>query len=351
MSEIDMDSTPGFCAFATLGTTNGEILGWDGVDFDPERLEYVRGQVYARFCALLDGSMEADPIKVFVKQEPVKLKKHNDQAYRLISGVSLTDCLIDRILFGWLLRIVLDKVLETPSMIGWSPVRGGWRYVKGLFSGKPVVCLDRSAWDWTVVGWMIEDFESFILDLPVNAPLWWKEMVRKRLYLLYHSAVFRFQDGTEVEQDEWGIQKSGSLLTIIFNTVMQIMLHARVRPDCNKPIIALGDDTAQETPDDLEEYVRSLESLGPKLKGAKVQHWVEFAGFVFLQTTCFPAYWKKHLYKLKYAENPLETLQSYQILYSHNPAMFEYLESELTRLDVGAVYPYQWCRMVMDWDR
>lgn len=347
MSEIDWDSTPGNCSLSAFGTSNREIFGWDGFTTSPERVAIVRGTVRARFCELLEGGSEADPLNVFIKQEPIKAKKETVGAYRLISGVSLVDSLVDRILLGWLLRINLAKILETPSMVGWSPIRGGWRYVAGLFGSKPVVCLDKSAWDWTVQEWMIRSFEQFILELPVNAPEWWKDMVKRRMQLLYRDAIFQFKDGTQVLQKEWGIHKSGTLLTIIFNTVLQVMLHLRVRPRCNKRFIALGDDTAQETPDDLEDYVKSVESLGPKIKEVREQHWVEFAGFAYTGRTCVPAYWRKHLYNLMYAENVEATLQSYQVLYSHDPIMFEYLQNELVRLGYLA-YPRSWCRLVMN---
>lgn len=348
IQEIDWDSTPGCCSLKALGTTNREIFGWDGVSCDPERVEFVRGAVRARFDQLARGERVADPLNVFIKREPVKKSKEEKGAYRLISGVSLIDCLVDRILFGWLLRVCLDTVLETPSMIGWSPIRGGWRFITRFFAGKPVVSIDKQAWDWTVIEWMIKDFITFLKALPYNPPQWWLDMVQLRMELLYRYAVFQFQDGTVLEQGEWGIQKSGSLLTIILNTVLQIMLHYRARPKKKTKILGMGDDTSQEEPDDLDGYIKALERLGPKIKEAKVQHWVEFAGFAFLQKSCVPAYWKKHMYTLKYSENPVETLQSYQILYAHDPEMFAYLEAELARFGARYALPRHWCRSVMD---
>lgn len=347
MSEIDWDSTPGCCCLSTLGTTNRQIFGWNGFTTDPSRVEYVRNVVHGRFTSLLNGEEVADPLNMFVKPEPVKEAKERSGAYRLISGVSLVDSLVDRILFGWLLRVSLQQVCETPSMVGWSPIRGGWRYISRIFGSKPVICLDKSAWDWTVQPWMIRDFETFLLNLPVNAPAWWKQMVRRRMYLLYRAAVFRFKDGTEIEQGEWGIQKSGSLLTIILNTVMQVMIHERVRPNSGDRVLALGDDTVQDVPENLEQYVSDVEALGPKLKECVVQNWVEFAGFAYFGMTCVPAYWNKHMFNLMYAQNVEETLRSYQILYSHDPIMSEYLEGELVALGYRP-YPGPWCRLVMN---
>lgn len=345
-----MKSTPGCCSLRALGTTNGQILGWDGVsEYDHERLAIVKASVKQRFDSLLRGEAVADPLNMFIKREPVKLAKDRLGAYRLISGVSLIDTFVDRILFGWFARVVVDTAAETPSMIGWSPMRGGWNYIRWLFKHRPVVCLDKSAWDWTVLEWMVRDFTSFILQLPVSPPGWWVDMVKLRMKLLYHVPVYQFKDGTQVCQNEWGIQKSGSFLTIIFNTVMQYMVHVRASPGSEHDVmVILGDDTAQQTPRDLQDYVSRIEKLGPKLKGAKVQHWVEFAGFAYFGKSVVPAYWKKHLFKLRYAENLLETLRSYQLLYSHDAVMFEYLEREVCEIDVGSALPRVWCREVMD---
>lgn len=353
MSEIDWDSTPGCCSLKCLGTTNKQIFGWDGVRCDPERVEFVRATVRDRFNRLANGEAIADNINVFVKREPTSVAKEALGRYRLISGVSLIDSLVDRVLFGWLLRAVVSRATETPCMVGWSPMRGGWRHIWRKFRGTSVACLDKSAWDWTVVEWMVHAFRSFLVQLPVNPPQWWVEMVEIRIRLLYKDAVFEFQDGTIVHQKGWGVQKSGSLLTIIFNSVLQSICHyltnyeMGLKMDLDEPI-TLGDDTAQKKPLWFLKYVSILQSLGPKIKDPKTQHWVEFAGFSFLPRSCVPAYWRKHLFKLRYAENPIETLQSYQLIYSHDPVMFEYLEKQLLRFGPQYVRPRSWCIQVMD---
>lgn len=336
-----------------MGTTNKQIFGWDGLRCDPERVRFVRQTVRNRFNELLSGKLVADNINVFVKREPVTLAKESLGRYRLISGVSLTDNLVDRILFGWLLRVAVETATKTPSMVGWSPLRGGWRYIFRHFRGKPVVCLDKSSWDWTVVEWQVHAFTSFIKSLPINPPSWWTDMVDARMKLLYEIPTFEFQDGTVASQSGIGIQKSGSLLTILFNCVSQSLLHYRVMARLGYPLSykepkVLGDDTVQETPPELERYVQILESMGPKVKGVKIQHWVEFAGFAFLPKACVPAYWKKHLYNLRYTENPVETLRAYQILYAHDPAMFAYLERVLSRWGAGFVLARSWCKHVFD---
>lgn len=216
--------------------------------------------------------------------------------------------------------------------------------------------MDKSSWDWTVTEDMIIWARQFILELPVSPPQWWKDAVELRFEMLYRRAVYKFQDGTEVEQDVWGIQKSGCLLTLILNSVWQSMLHYDAcislgwQPLEDQPI-TMGDDTLQRWDRDegaLKDYADMIRSRGPILDEAKVQHWIEFAGFAVVGNSCIPAYWRKHFYNLMYAEHPVDTLHSYQILYSHYDEMFEWVEKELVKLPGGEPFPRMWCRQVMD---
>jgi len=314
----------------TLGSNNGQILGWDGISFDADRVALVRAHVRLRFDRLLQGEAVYDDIKVFVKQEPHKLTKIRDGMFRLISAVSLMDTLIDRILFAWIARAQLDSVGHTPCLVGWSPVRGGWRAIVNRFGNSAVNCLDRSAWDWTVQDYLVDMWVLFLENLPVNAPEWWIKMMKLRFKILFEEAWFRFEDGTRVKQETKGVMKSGCYLTILLNSLSQSLLHYIANSRCGYPMeknqpYSIGDDTVQEAMDWLLEYVIQLEKLGVIVKGAKVQHWVEFAGFCFDGKTCYPAYWQKHLFNLQHTKRLEETLQSYQYLYVNEPVMYEFL--------------------------
>lgn len=73
--------------------------------------------VTERIQSLLSGEMEADDIKVFVKQEPHSWEKISEGRFRLISAVSMVDTMVDRIVFGDLVDRVLATAGETPVMI------------------------------------------------------------------------------------------------------------------------------------------------------------------------------------------------------------------------------------------
>lgn len=339
-----MKSTPGYCVLSSMGTTNAEIFGWNGLTMDLERKNFVRDCVRLRFNALLNGEEVRDDLKVFVKQEPHKQSKIDEGRYRLISAVSLIDTFVDRILFAWLARNVLETVGQTPCLVGWSPVRGGWRKIQRRFRNEPVVCLDRSAWDWTVQGYLVDMWVEFLLELPVNAPKWWVDMVRLRFKLLFDDPWFRFEDGTRVQQGTRGIMKSGCFLTIILNSLSQSLLHYLANDRCGQSMTAnqpytIGDDTVQDSFGWLKEYVDELGKLGITVKGAKVQNWVEFAGFAFDGQTCYPAYWQKHLFNMSHTQQLSEVLQSYQYLYVNEPVMYSFCCRVARELGPQAVLP------------
>nr|AYP67542.1 hypothetical protein [Blue fish point virus] len=350
---MDNSSTPGYCCLSTMGTTNGEILGFDGLNYDPERVAIVKSIVKARYDSLLAGNKIADNIKVFVKQEPHKLAKLEQNKERLISAVSLVDTFVDRIIWGWLARACLSNVARTPCLVGWSPVRGDWRPFSELYANKPVLCLDKSSWDWTVRGWMVEAFNEFVKNLCVNAPPFIYQLMDARMELLFRDAVFQFEDGTVVQQCTHGIMKSGCFLTILMNSVCQSLIHyiANIRlglpPAQNEPRV-IGDDTVQLGFPHVREYVEKIEQLGPVVKGAKIRHHVEFAGFAFADGVCYPAYWQKHLFNMAHSPNLVETLLSYQYLYVHEPVMYAFITRVAAEIGPHAILPRLVALDIMD---
>lgn len=350
MAEIDMDSSPGLCQFSVYGTTNGDVFRYiDGV-CDPDRVLEVKTAVWLRMQQLYN-ELVFDDINVFIKPEPHTDKKMLEGRFRLISAVSLVDTMIDRVLFGWLSRKALATVGRTPCLGGWTPMHGGWLYVYNRFAGQPVLCLDKSSWDWTVQPYMVDLWLEFVQGLAINAGEWWKTLVAQRFKALFDKPMFRFKDGTRVQQQVPGIMKSGCFLTLILNSVGQSMVHylTMIRLGRNplyKQPVCVGDDTVQASFDGLEEYVEEMGRTGAKVKGFKVRHWVEFVGFAFARDTCIPAYWRKHLFSLQYGEL-VDKLTSYQILYANEPVMFGFLnqiaaqltpELVMTRLEASSIF-------------
>lgn len=322
-----------------FGSTIGQALGHDGFRYDPTRIAYFKSLCYSRFSTLLSGKLEHDTVNVFVKQEPHKQEKLDNERYRLISGVSVVDTMIDRILFGPLARQVLGTVGCTPCMAGWTPVQGGYRLINALFDGDEVMSLDKKGWDWSVSRWIVEQWLMFVINLAVAPPQWWIDLVILRFRALFVECIFEFQDGLQVKQPGIGIMKSGCFLTIILNSVGQSMCHYIVNRRLKRPMqedepIAMGDDTTQKKPPNVEAYIRELRRLGVHPKEPKITPWIEFAGFVIHNGVCWPAYWRKHLYALKHVKDEFlaETLESYQTIYAHEPLMLAILQYNIRTL-------------------
>lgn len=349
VDEIDPTSIPGCCLLERYGSINRDVLKITTDDhgnktYDPERLSIVKQLSYQRYQSLLSGEMIADPLKVFVKQEPHKVDKLAEGRYRLIMGVSLVDTIVDRIIFGELLRTASSprSILRTPCMVGWAPNRGGWRFIS-MYT-KDGFSIDRKAWDWTVTEWMVNIWERFIINLHPDAPLWWRSIVTLRFTSLFYTARFSFPDGQLIQQDTPGIMKSGCLLTLLLNSVGQTVLHtlAQIRlekdPYDNVPL-SMGDDTLQRPFDYMEPYAAELAKMA-LIKEAEYTHgYSEFIGFIFTKTGFYPAYWKKHLFLLRHLDPSvvMETLISYQMLWYHEPSMLKFIRGIAWKIDPGWV--------------
>lgn len=340
LQDLDNTSSVGNCALSRFGTTIGVALGHDGIKYDPFRVSFFKECVRHRMNTLLNGEEVADHVNVFVKQEPHKQEKIDEERFRLISGVSVIDTMVDRILFGPMVKMALTKVGLTPCMAGWVPINGGFRFLEALFAGKSVMSLDKRMWDWSVAKWMIDMWRSFIVELANDPPEWWLKLVEMRFLMLFRKTVFRFEDGTCVAQPGWGVMKSGCYLTLILNSVGQSLCHYRVRQRQRKKNLvakqprSMGDDTVQEEPDDLEDYLKELKTTGAIPKEAKVTDWIEFAGFVTYRGKCWPAYWKKHVFQIKHLNPEVgpETLEQYQLLYAHEPTMLRLVQANMKHL-------------------
>lgn len=340
-----MSSTPGYCVLSKWGTTIGEALGWDGIRCDPTRLEYFRSLVKYRWDLMMSGRLDFDNIKTFVKQEPHKASKIAEGRFRLISAVSVVDTMIDRILFSVWHRRALETVGETPCLLGWSPLKGGYRFLQRRYRGRNL-CLDKSLWDWTVTPQMVYLWYWFVINLANNPPQWWKDMVLMRFKALYRDARFEFSDGVVVVQPGWGIQKSGCFLTLILNSVGQSFCHYLANhamgrdPQENEPH-AIGDDTIQPDFPDVEAYVEEIQRLGYTVKEVNRLDYIEFAGFIVKDDVCWPSYWQKHCYLLQRVDPrvEVETLDSYQRIYAFEPLMLAVIQANLGRIDPSRVIP------------
>lgn len=259
--------------------------------------------------------MDSDPIRLFVKPEPIKKQKVDVGRYRLISSVSVIDQIIDQMIFGWQNEKFIDGWIHFPTRVGWSPLVGGWK----LVPRNLVVAIDKTAWDWTVKPWLIECELNFRIAMAGGSPEFVR-LARWRYSCLYKDAVFVTSGGVAMKQKFVGVMKSGCVNTIVSNSIMQLILHYRVSFELDEEpgrLWVMGDDTLQEMPVDLNRYFHQLKryclAKDPVLRS-------EFAGFDFQGGVVNPCYLAKHAYNLLHFDPKLrdEMLTSYSLLYSRS---------------------------------
>lgn len=342
LKDLNPRSTVGMCSFRRLGQTVEMVLGGNPREgtADPERVNLLRQAVWQRFRE--PGS--PDPIRVFVKHEPHKVSKLEEGRLRLISAVSLVDAMVDRVLFLWLAKSILERFGTNPMAVGWSPLAGGHRWVSDAFRGyRKTRSLDMTAWDWTMPGWLILAIKDVIKDLLVCAPGFWGEKVDARWEALFRDAWFCFGDGSLTQQRGWGIMKSGCYLTIIMNTISQLVRHSLVTTRLGLgylPTIFLGDDQTIVDFPRFQEYEAATRSLGFLLKDSVVEvDRIGFAGFVVEPRAVYPEYREKHVFLITHSPDDalVDRLWAYQILYAFDTRFYGWIERELARLSPALV--------------
>lgn len=281
---------------------------------------------------------KADNINLFIKDEPHSIKKVNNGAWRLISGVGFTDRVIDRLLFGdWIRRHLWRGYnLDTPVAAGYVPYAGGFRKMAAKFRGLEPETADKSSWDWTVQPWMIEFIcKYFVKTLKPSAVF--EQVIRNRLTALFRTSILEY-DGHQFCQNDWGVMKSGFYGTISFNGLLQFALHtlAQMRTGGVRSgeFYAVGDDTIQER--ETPEYWEALACLGCIVKERHVGWPAEFVGVLFDDRAGVPMYPSKNLYNLLHMHDDVarDSLLQYQALYSFSD-LFKPLNELATHYDAA----------------
>lgn len=270
-----------------------------------------------------------DPIRLFIKPEPHKLKKLEARAYRLISSVSVVDQIIDGLLFGDMNQRMIENYLDVPGKVGWSPYVGGWK----IMPWRGNVSLDKSAWDWSVNGWIIQCLYQLRKSLCKNVSEQWIDLATWRYRALYEQPLFVTSGGLLLRQKQPGVIKSGCFNTIADNSMAQDLLHVRCCVELGLEIgdlMSMGDDTTQTW---FEGYDRYCEHLAQYCHVKGSVRGTEFAGHRFTGLSVEPLYKGKHAFNIMHM-NPKygdETAASYALLY-HRSIHRNYVRSLLGRM-------------------
>ena len=302
---LNFAATPGI-PFNRVYPTNKDLFKFDGIRCCPYRLEMMWQHVSAAV-----RSLEWQPFKLLIKDEPLPVQKLEVGRFRLLFVGSVVDQIVDHMLYDDFNNAEIETFSSHPTKAGWVPQFGGYTQLRQAY--RDPYSLDKSLWDWTAPGWVF-DVEKEFRSMTVRADPEWERVHASRFEYCFERAKIVFTDGTIVEQTTPGLMKSGLLNTISVNSRAQLMLHLLASRRSNQPaarLDALGDDTLQEGKP-TEEYISQLAALGPIVK--QIKQGAEFGGTDL--DTGVPLYWAKHVVTLLFSQNLEETLTSYESNYS-----------------------------------
>lgn len=322
---LDYTSSPGY-PYMFEAPTIGDWLGYNGVGYNDLRL----ANLWIHVKSLMDELDFSDCYwRVFIKQEPHKLKKFESKRWRLIMCPPLHLQVLWQMVFAKQNDMEIQRSFSIPSQQGMVLCNGGWKYYRRLWlnQGTTSGC-DKTAWDWTMPAW------AFALDLEFRSEQLlkpdgkWNNLARKLYVDAFMKTKLFLSDGTVYQQTKPGVMKSGCVNTISTNSHAQFMLHVLYSIDENLPIEPVcrscGDDTLQhqmhtEKPSVYEKYGVLIKSVSDTL---------EFMGHEFRDDGPHPMYVGKHVFRVLHCKEDLlvDTLQQYHYLYAHDDRLYAYFD-------------------------
>lgn len=333
VSNLHYPSSPGY-PYMLEATTIGDWLGFDGFNSDPSKIQRLW---YSVSEIIRTGKIDC-LWRVFIKQEAHKISKASDNRWRLIMCPPLDVQVVWQMVFSCQNDMEIRESFSIPSQQGIELAGGMWKHYRdqwvsaGLTHG-----MDKSAWDWTVSGWML-DFDLEFRHRMVRgfqSERW--QLLASRLYdNAFREPKLLFSDGQVYQQLYPGIMKSGCVNTISTNSHLQVMLHLVYSYDHSIPIYpivrAVGDDTLQGESHTLDtDWYRKY---GVIVKS--VTKGLEFVGHNFAEDGPVPCYFGKHVFTLLHAETHLlgQILDSYLRLYV-NDSKYMFWLSVAYKLNLG----------------
>lgn len=319
LRRLEMSSSPGY-PYCLEATTNGEWLGWNGVWFDEQRLALLWNDVLAVF-----RNESPCIMRTFIKMEPHKESKLEEGRLRLIQGLPLADQVAWQMLYADYCDKLVENAYEIPLKHGMKMYGGSWKLYHKQFKANGFdVGLDRKAHDWTCMKWKLDN--SLVICFRLGRGkrmLEWYELAKILHQRVYQNPLLMLSDGSIWRQLVAGIQKSGTVKTIVTNGVIVVIDHCFVMiimgfvPDPSKSAV-LGDDSLLEKKfSDVAIY----RDLGVIIKSAS--EGLEFAGHEFTDSGPVPLYFSKHLEKMLTVSNDVlsEYFDSIMRLYTHHPVL------------------------------
>lgn len=272
-----------------LGHTNDQVVRkhWDlVVQLVCERLRCIatyKGPIEAE--ALVRAGVR-DPVRIFIKMEPHKKSKIATGKLRIISGVSLIDQIVERLLGGNQNEAEIAAWKTCPSKPGIDLSDEGLYHMSSYFKKEllrgRIMETDISGWDWSVKLWeLLFDAECRRRLAGGIAGGAFDHFLKMQAYAVANS-VFYLPDGDLVAQIDAGGQLSGSYWTSSTNSRMRVGLSLVARQMAGYVLMgaigvcAMGDDSTEQ---EYEGVSSAIEKLGHLVKYLKFNNQVEGISF------------------------------------------------------------------------
>jgi hypothetical protein len=256
-----------------------------------------------------------DPIYTFIKDEPHKREKLDKNRFRIISGVSLVDNIIERLLFSKQNKSEIAMHEFIPFKPGMGLHDEGqsslYSWFKGLEKDFELCSTDVSGWDWSVTDYLLDADLAYRKRFTGGCESWY-QLAKTRFECLKYK-VFQLPSGEMYTQNIPGIQASGSYLTSSSNSHMRyilsilVQLELGVDEECNAEGCQMGDDALERY---LEGLLEMYRLFGFTVKGVEI---MPPGVFSFCSTLWensdkgFPESWAKTLFRFLH-KNPSDPL-------------------------------------------
>lgn len=290
---IKLDASPGL-PYSTTYPTNKSFLNTS--------MQVIIGLVYTRIQLRLKHSDVVepvemlklglcDPVKVFIKEEPHKIKKIREGRLRLIMSVSLIDKLIEMILIKTLKDKEIANWATIPSKpgMGFTTEMSNIVYTDVHTNFDRPVSTDVEGWDWCVLQWMLDADADMNIELCENPFPEWISLMRVTA-IIEGNSIYVLSDSRMFTLTVRGIQNSGKLKTSMSNSKMRALAAILIGAD---NVMCMGDD-------DIEEFVEGAAEkyaeLGIKIKiYDEIDKEFEFCSKIFHESGCYPVTYGKTL--------------------------------------------------------
>jgi hypothetical protein len=286
--KVEMSKSPGVPWLGLGCKTNldvleaHEVLLYDIVMEHFATLEHLKFSDIKSFSALdfLRYNL-CDPVKPFIKGEPHTASKLEAERYRIIFGLSLTDMIIDQIIWSALVQHDIDnwKWFETvPGMglddEGREVLIERWQQQCDEHNADAPLSTDVSAWDWCIRLWhMMPILVICMLRYRIRSGSTLGKAMLASLVMAFRKTCL-LGDGTLVVIRDFRSWCSGKVITAFFNSLARAFWCKLLG---GKDPTTMGDDCT-EFDTNLARYL----SIGLRVEAADLPRcWVEFCSTHF----------------------------------------------------------------------